>query len=134
MTRNIISKINYFVEYYIICHGSISKYWARKGRKIDRNIREVRGMKRFLIMIIFILLLTGCGENTDSQDSQKENMFVYIQPEDYKYDYDVVYHRDTKVMYAVSHGPYNYGTFTLLVNPDGTPMLYELESNKEDEE
>lgn len=91
-------------------------------------------MKRFLIMILFILLLTGCGENTDFQDSQKENMFVYIQPVDYKYDYDVVYHRDTKVMYVVSRGSYNCGTFTLLVNPDGTPMLYEPESNKESEE
>jgi hypothetical protein len=38
---NIINKIKYFVEYYIICHGSISKYWAYQGRKIDRNIREV---------------------------------------------------------------------------------------------
>lgn len=46
--------------------------------------------------------------------------------------YDVVYHKDTKVMYAVSHSCYNIGTFTVLVNPDGTPMLYEAES--EDEE
>lgn len=30
-----------------------------------------------------------------------------------------------KVMYAVSGGAYNNGTFTLLVNPDGTPMLWE---------
>ena len=39
-------------------------------------------------------------------------------------DYKVVYHRDTKVMYAVSEGSSNIGTFTLLVNPDGSPMLY----------
>ena len=36
----------------------------------------------------------------------------------------IVYHKETKVMYAVSYGSYNIGTFTLLVNADGTPMLY----------
>ena len=37
----------------------------------------------------------------------------------------VVYNVDTKVMYTVSNGAYNYGTFTLLVDADGNPMLYE---------
>ena len=36
----------------------------------------------------------------------------------------IVYHKETKVMYAVSDGSYNHGTFTLLVNAYGTPMLY----------
>lgn len=89
-------------------------------------------MKKFLLIILFILLLTGCGETPDSQEEEAANMFVYVQKADYSTVYDVVYHKDTKVMYAVSHGAYNNGTFTLLVNPDGTPMLYEGES--EDEE
>lgn len=84
-------------------------------------------MKRFLLMILFILLLTGCGKTPDSQ-TEEENMFVYIQKADFSTVYDVVYHKDTKVMYTVSQGAYNSGTFTLLVNPDGTPMLYEGES------
>lgn len=85
-------------------------------------------MKRFLVMILFILLLTGCGKTPDSQEKtniKEANMFVCIQSTDF---YDVVYHRDTKVMYAISRGAYNYGNFTLLVNPDGSPMLYETES------
>jgi hypothetical protein len=48
-------------------------------------------------------------------------MFVTIES---GWDYRVVYHKDTKVMYAVSDGSSNIGTFTLLVNPDGSPMLY----------
>ena len=36
----------------------------------------------------------------------------------------IVYHKETKVMYAVSTGPRNPGNFTLLVNPDGSPMIY----------
>ena len=31
-------------------------------------------------------------------------------------------------MYTISRGNINTGNFTLLVNPDGTPMLYEEES------
>ena len=87
-------------------------------------------MKRFLVMILFIfLLLTGCGETPDPQ-TKEENMFVYIQKADFYTAYDVVYHKDTKVMYTISQGAYNSGTFTLLVNPDGTPMLYEGESEE----
>lgn len=85
-------------------------------------------MKRLLVMILFMLLLTGCGgPMCNSKDS---NMFVYIQKADGYTYYDVVYHKDTKVMYVVSHSSYNIGTFTVLVNPDGTPMLYE--EDKED--
>lgn len=94
-------------------------------------------MKKFLIMILFILLLTGCSkrtEITDSQDSQEANMFICIQESDLNQYYDVVYHKDTKVMYAVSHGGYNSGNFTLLVNPDGTPMLYEADEEGSDTE
>lgn len=81
-------------------------------------------MKKLLaVMILCMVLLTGCGNRADSQES---NMFVYIDHQSYN-NYYVVYQKDTKVMYAVSAGPYNYGTFTLLVNPDGTPMLYEGE-------
>ena len=79
-------------------------------------------MKRLLVMILLMFLLTGCSEKEVSRES---NMFVYIQESDMFRSYDVVYHKDTKVMYVVSHGSYSQGIFTVLVNPDGTPMLYE---------
>lgn len=96
-------------------------------------------MKRsvlIILMLLFMFLLTGCGERTDSQeksqDSKETDMFVTIQKSDnYEHPYDIVYQRDTKVMYAVSRGAYNSGTFTVLVNPDGTPLLYEEEGEKE---
>lgn len=96
-------------------------------------------MKKVITILCICLLLTGCGEvaesaneatyETESEDKQMEdtNMFVYVQRHDFfeGRDYDVVYHKDTKVMYAISHGKYNTGNFTLLVNADGTPMVYE---------
>lgn len=84
-------------------------------------------MKKLLVMILFMFLLTGCGAGTQT-DFQKSSMFVCIQEADSHNAYDVVYHKDTKVMYVVSHSCYNTGTFTLLVNPDGSPMIYEAES------
>lgn len=43
-------------------------------------------------------------------------------------DFNIVYDVDTKVMYTVSNGMHNRGTFTMLVNADGTPRLYERQS------
>lgn len=86
-------------------------------------------MKKLLIISIlclFIFLLSGCTKHqSDSADSDKT--FITIETR-YSPSYDIVYHKDTKVMYTVSHGCNNAGNFTLLVNPDGTPMLYEEES------
>lgn len=80
-------------------------------------------MKRLLVMILSMVLLTGCSGGAPGFH-KSDNMFVYIQEADGYNCYDIVYHRDTKVMYVVSHSSYNIGTFTVLVNPDGTPMLY----------
>lgn len=42
----------------------------------------------------------------------------------------IVYDVETGVMYALSHGAYNAGSMTLMVNPDGTPRVYEGFSGK----
>ena len=86
--------------------------------------------KSFVILITMALLsfgLTGCfeeyGKEQQYEESQSEySMFINVE---YTSFYDIVYHEDTKVMYAISRGGYNQGTFTVLVNADGTPMLYE---------
>lgn len=105
-------------------------------------------MRSFLGMIIFVLMVAVCiifviwhisdnnavsvernarsiisGEST----AEDTDMFVCIQECG---SYDVVYQKDTKVMYVISSGTYNHGTFTLLVNADGSPMIYEGEVNK----
>lgn len=87
-------------------------------------------MKKVITILCICLLLTGCketsesnkGNNQQKENKQKKSEFVTIED---KWDYKIVYHKDTKVMYAVSWGSYNIGTFTLLVNADGSPMLYE---------
>lgn len=77
------------------------------------------------ILILSMLLLSGCGERVveSVNDNNKDtSMFVEIEQTGV---WKVVYHKETKVMYVVSWGAYNGGTFTLLVDADGKPMLWE---------
>jgi PBP1b-binding outer membrane lipoprotein LpoB len=86
-------------------------------------------MKKVITILCICLLLAGCketsenneGNNQQKESKQKKSEFVTIEN---GWDYKVVYHKDTKVMYVMSNGGYNDGTFTLLVNADGTPMVY----------
>lgn len=84
--------------------------------------------KSFIVLITLALLsfgLTGCGVTPQYEESASESgysMFVIVEDGS---TYSIVYHKDTKVMYAISDGGYNHGTFTVMLNPDGTPMLYE---------
>lgn len=84
-------------------------------------------MKKIIvgIMIAFVLLCTGCSSDTKSvegeSDGEENSMFVVVEKAP---SWNVVYNKETKVMYAISDGSYNRGTFTVLVNPDGTPMIY----------
>lgn len=81
-------------------------------------------MKKIIALMIVVLavVLTGCSEVEDKSSDMSE--FVIVEGTSSWY---IVYHKKTKVMYAVSQGAYNGGTFTLLVNADGTPMIWEGE-------
>lgn len=86
----------------------------------------------FLACIIVCLLLTGCRASTaatveqegqvQKQEPETISMFVEVERAS---SWKVVYHRETKVMYVVSNGAYNYGTFTMLAKADGSPLLWE---------
>lgn len=81
-------------------------------------------MKRiFLLCIACMVLLCGCSgfAKTEKANEKQEKISMFVEVEK-TMNWKVVYHKETKVMYAVSDG--GYGTFTLLVNADGTPMLY----------
>lgn len=94
-------------------------------------------MKRwFCCMLVAAFLVFGLaacagdrykGTQIEEYDSAS-SMFIEVENAAY---WRVLYHKDTKVMYVVSTGSYNNGNFTLLVNPDGSPMLYEGGNNNE---
>lgn len=79
-------------------------------------------MKRIMVIILCSTLLVGCKKMDNVEDNNSNtSMFVTIENNSL---FRVVYNKDTKVMYTVSIGGYNSGNVTLLVNADGTPMLY----------
>ena len=86
-------------------------------------------MKRLLIVLmVFALcacLFVGCsnsGSPATEEGVSHESSFVIVED---GASYYIVYHKDTKVMYTMSAGGYNCGSFCLLVNADGTPMVWE---------
>lgn len=85
-------------------------------------------MKHKIVLIVLLcamvsICLLGCGQKVKKEnDNDQESMFVVVES---VYQWTIVRHKETGVMYAVSNGLYNCGNFTLLVNPDGTPMVWE---------
>ena len=78
--------------------------------------------KVFAVLVAFMLfLLPACSTSIDKvNDHTETSMFVEVEVTEY---WRIVCHKETKVMYAVSCGV-SFGVFTLLVNADGSPMIY----------
>lgn len=79
-------------------------------------------MKRLICILMLSLLLAGCGKSSESDVVSKVNSrFVCVENNMY---WEVMTDRETGVMYVMSCGAYNTGTFTLLVDADGNPLIY----------
>lgn len=82
-----------------------------------------------LLLVVTLLCLTGCSDvKTVKQETStpEESMFVLVQHSYTTHcSWDVVCHRDTKVMYLIN----SRGGCQTMVNADGTPMIYEAENN-----
>lgn len=81
-------------------------------------------MKKMAIAIIIMLLLAvGCAkvENAEPKEEKVISRFVQVEMAS---TWRIVADKETGVMYAVSCGVYNNGTFTLLVDADGNPLIY----------
>lgn len=82
-------------------------------------------MKRLVLMfllVVTVLAASGCSYGMDEEPrADAPSMFVKVEGCG---AFNIVYDRDTKVMYAVSSSDYNYGNVTMLVNADGTPKVW----------
>jgi hypothetical protein len=79
--------------------------------------------KLIAILIVGMLSLTACTKIESVNDNKQNETSMFVEVET-TVGWKIVYHKETKVMYAVSCGGYNCGNFTLLVNADGSPMLW----------
>ena len=86
-------------------------------------------MKKFfifiiLVVIVFSFIFSACTMTPvalEEQEKDYENMFVIVEE---TLTWRIVYHKYTRVMYAVSDSYYNRGIFTLLVDAEGNPLLW----------
>ena len=82
-------------------------------------------MKRLMSIVLIALMaltLSACSIKMPSEVVEgKDSRMVIVEDTS---TYCIVYDKETKVMYAVSDGPYTYGIFTLLVDANGNPLLY----------
>lgn len=84
-------------------------------------------IKKIICLISVVLLLftfVGCGSNMDKVEDTKpkesSSMFVLVESDYLWNKYNIVYHKETKVMYAVSCNT----VFTVMVDAEGKPLLY----------
>lgn len=79
------------------------------------------------LLTVTVLAVSGCPGTTDEEThadmSHADTTSTFIEVENYD-SFDVVYDKDTKVMYDVSSRYYSRGNFTMLVNADGIPKLW----------
>lgn len=87
-----------------------------------------------LLLLLSIFIFTGCSQSKKEFDNKLEkgeieniDPFSIIYYEGSDNCYMVVYHKETKVMYVVSRSSASNGIFTLLVDAEGKPLLYEGE-------
>ena len=83
-----------------------------------------------LAIYILSLALTGCGEVSPvekAEESVEISRFIEIER---AVGWKIVADKETGVMYAVSNGGYNNGNFTLLVDENGKPLIWDGENDE----
>lgn len=73
-----------------------------------------------LIIFTFISCSSGTHAVEDAQSKEGSSMFVLVESDYLWNKYNIVYHKETKVMYAVSSNT----VFTVMVDAEGKPLLY----------
>lgn len=86
-----------------------------------------RKISLLLALLVVVLMVGGCAEqpvSVEKAEVNEKSRFICIEQAN---PWLIVYDRNTKVMYTVSYHGQGSGIFTVLVNADGTPLLYDGE-------
>lgn len=88
--------------------------------------------KAIAIFIIALVLMWGCGndsntstnETSDNASTNDASRFVVVES---NWAWWIVADKEEGVMYAVSRGTYNIGNFTVLLDKNGRPLIWDGE-------
>ena len=75
-----------------------------------------------MVLIGLAMIFVGCGRSVEKAEASSKSRFMEVEG---NFNYQIYADRETGVMYAVSAGSYNRGIFTLLVDANGNPLIYE---------
>ena len=78
-------------------------------------------MKKMIIILLMAMMLTGCGATVDRETQSETSRFIELERAS---TWLIVADKETGVMYSVSDSGYNRGTFTLLVDENGKPLIW----------
>lgn len=90
--------------------------------RINKTRRLVMKAAVVLILVISLAIMGAACVGVVNSKAGGDWDFTYVNGGDY---YFTVYHNKTKVMYVVSDVHYNRGTFTMLVDAEGKPLIWE---------
>lgn len=87
-------------------------------------------MKKIICILFVAMLLTGCSKNSvvDKTEEDTGKRFKCVEK---VFPYCIMVDSKTGVAYAVSRGGYNCGNFTLLVDADGKPLIWDESEDNE---
>lgn len=74
------------------------------------------------------MIFAGCGRSVEKVEVEASKKSRFMNVEDH-FNWCIYADRETGVMYAVSGGVHNCGDFTLLVDANGNPLIYEGDMN-----
>lgn len=78
--------------------------------------------KIYILLITFVLSMALLACKSEKQAKDENSRFVTVET---SLIYRIIADKKTGVMYAVSIGGYNGGNFTLLVDREGKPLIWE---------
>lgn len=86
-------------------------------------------MKKIVVVLLMSIMLTGCkdssiGGETKNTNVVQEGMSVF-ERHDLDRFYSVLVDKETRVCYLECKCPGGYYGIVVMVNPDGTPKIWE---------
>ena len=93
----------------------------KPGVKSGAEMEGVNMFRKMAAILLAAVTLAGCG-NSEIGPNVQESRFITVETTN---TWWVVADKKEGVMYAVSHDTHNNGTFTLLVDKDGKPLIWE---------
>ena len=109
------------------------KNYSSKITKTIADLSAIRGERKkmrkkiAIALAVLTVAVTGCSNSSDEplfgiDVESEESSFALVA----EYNaFDIIYDKETGVMYTMSNRSYTYGVLTPLLNSDGTPKIYQ---------